>query len=121
MVNKCCIPGCRAEKVRSSASAKVTLHKFPCKNPVLLKEWLKSIPRKNLTPSKHSVICSLHFTKKDFVLQRSDERRGRKVLKKAYLKQWSVPSIFSNDVPTEEIEVVLLNKSKQENECMQKC
>lgn len=43
-----------------------SFHKFPLKNPALLKSWLISMKRQGFTPTENHVICSDHFTEDCF-------------------------------------------------------
>lgn len=59
--------------------------RFPIKDKIRLKKWLHAIRREKWKPSKHSRICSAHFTPKDF------SGFGMNV---PYLKADAVPSVF---------------------------
>ena len=100
MVNKCVAYGCKSG-YKSDDRKDVTFHSFP-KDAEICGKWLRANPRKDFVISKHSRMCSLHFTDNDFVVIRNDkqERRRRKhvnsQLVKRYLKKDAVPSIFPN-------------------------
>jgi hypothetical protein len=100
MVNKCVAYGCKSG-YKSDNRKDVTFHSFP-KDPEVCSKWLRAIPRKDFQPSKHSRMCSLHFTDDDFVVERTDkqDRRRRKNaashLVNRYLKKDAVPSVFPN-------------------------
>jgi len=100
MVNKCCAFGCRSGYApHSSAGVRITFHSFP-QDKDLRDKWIRINPRKDFVPSKHSKICSLHFTDGDFIEERhgSNSRRRKKFskLKCRYLKSDAVPSVFHN-------------------------
>lgn len=59
--------------------------RFPLKDPILLKKWLKNLRWKDWKPAPNSKICSDHFEKKCFIVR---EKRKR-------LHSWAVPTIFS--------------------------
>ena len=107
MVNKCAAFGCRSgykkkddEKVSHESHDKITFHSFPLHNKELCDRWLRANPRKDFVPTKHSRLCSLHFTPSDFIEvhadsnKRRDKSRGDKKLAKRYLKDDAVPSVF---------------------------
>ena len=98
MVYKCSVPRCPTGSTQNRTKEKVSMHKFPT-DPGLLEKWMKSIPRKNWTPSKHSFICSLHFHEENFVKSTMDSNTRRKnkrkeSLLKRYLKKDAIPTIF---------------------------
>jgi len=103
MVNKCCAYGCKTGyKGHTTTSVEnITLHKFP-RDETLCAKWIRANPRKDFIHSKHSRMCSLHFTASDFVNQHQDSnpRRRKKfvnqLLTYRYLKKHAVPSIFNN-------------------------
>ena len=105
MVNKCAAYGCRSgykkkDVGEKGGDEKVTFHSFPLQNKELCDRWLRANPRKDFVPTKHSRLCSLHFTPNDFVEvhtdsnKRRDKSRGDEKLVKRYLKDDAVPSIF---------------------------
>ena len=94
MVNQCVAAGC-TNKHRDG----VSLFKFP-QDPDLRKQWIAQVKRtrdKWTGPTKHSVLCSIHFT--DDCFDKSMERYGLK--QKPLLKRNAVPTIFKRprDVP----------------------
>ena len=96
MPNKCVAVGCHAKR-----NENVTYHRFPLQNKELLSLWLKHVNRKDFIPTKHSVLCSYHFSESDFSTTTKDTNNYRKqrrsrTLKKRCLKEGSVPSKFPN-------------------------
>uniref|UniRef100_A0A1E1VXX4 THAP-type domain-containing protein n=1 Tax=Pectinophora gossypiella TaxID=13191 RepID=A0A1E1VXX4_PECGO len=51
----------------------ITFHLFP-RHPKMKEKWINVTRRNNWFPSKHSVICSRHFTKDCFVMTKSRRR-----------------------------------------------
>ena len=72
-------------------------HVFP-KDPGRRDQWIKAIPRKDWSPGKRSVVCSLHFEDMDFKVGRKDSNKRRKLgnLRIRCLKDDAVPRIFPN-------------------------
>ena len=95
MVNKCCI---RTGLSDSVSPVGISRHKFPT-DEAMHGKWIRAIPRKNWTPSKNTVICSLHFQSSDFVSKKTDNNisRGlqRQDVVKNILKADAVPTVFS--------------------------
>ena len=102
MPNKCAAVGCKSGcSPEDNADIKATFHSFPLKNEYLLKQWLRRLPRKDFTPSKHSVLCSLHFVNSDFITSSTDSNFDRKrkrstSLQNRYLKRDAIPSVWPN-------------------------
>lgn len=63
----------------------ISFHKFPLKNDILLRQWLKAMQRKNFRPTNASYLCSKHFNSSDFIPHWKARRR---------LKRCAVPSVF---------------------------
>lgn len=61
MPNSCCVPGCKSNYYGINDNTKV--FKFP-KDDLKKKEWLKAIPRKDLSPTKNTSVCHIHFEDK---------------------------------------------------------
>jgi len=59
------VSGCKSGYGSSKLPPGVTRHVFP-KNPDMRQKWIKAIPQKDLQPTPHSVICSIHFCETDF-------------------------------------------------------
>lgn len=58
---RCVAGGCSSKKTSENG---ISLHSFPVDRPAILRQWVKfvKVTRKNWSgPSKHSVLCSLHF------------------------------------------------------------
>jgi hypothetical protein len=65
MVNKCVAYGCKSG-YKSNDRKDVTFHSFP-KDQEMCYKWIRANPRKDFVLSKHSRLCSLHFTDSDKV------------------------------------------------------
>ena len=67
------------------------------------RKWIAfvNVKRQNLTASKHSVICSVHFTSADFS-RLSDGQKYQLRLKRDEIGVISVPSMQSVKTPEEE-------------------
>lgn len=100
MPSKCSAFGCRNGYKNHSTDSTISFHSFPLRNPELLAKWVKVNPRKGFTPTKHSKMCSIHFTEDNFIKDSKDsnERRLKSVkqLRNRYLKPEAVPSYFPN-------------------------
>ncbi|XP_058622743.1 uncharacterized protein zgc:163143 isoform X2 [Onychostoma macrolepis] len=81
MVFRCCAYNCK----NTAKNKSLSFHKFPLKDPNLLKKWLKNLRWKDWKPAPNSKICSIHFEKKCLI---EDGKRTR-------LHSWAVPTIFS--------------------------
>ncbi|XP_051571395.1 uncharacterized protein LOC127450932 [Myxocyprinus asiaticus] len=81
MVISCCAYNCKNTAKEKSLS----FHKFPLKNPKLLKKWLYNLRWKDWKPAPHSKVCSLHFEENCFI------KEGKRVR----LQSWAVPTIFA--------------------------
>ena len=82
MVNKCAAPSCRSGYAQNETKHITKFH-FPFKNFGLNRLWIRFVNRKDWKPTKHSVLCELHFEEKYIV------RGGKSNLK------WSM-----NPIPT---------------------
>lgn len=102
MPNKCAAVGCKSGSEGLITSSDLSFHSFPLENNNLLRQWMHRISRDNYKPSRHSVLCSLHFSQHDFVYDSTDsnnyrkKKRPRRTLRKRYLKPDAVPTIFPN-------------------------
>jgi hypothetical protein len=98
MVNKCCIPKCRTGLRGNVSPEGISRHQFPT-DEAMLGRWLRAIPRKDWTPSKNTVICSLHFRDSDFASRRADSNTSRGLqrqdLARKIIKADAVPTVFS--------------------------
>ena len=62
MSGLCAAVGCNNRSVGQSESEhKLSFHRFPLKNPALLKQWLINMKRKGFMPTEHHILCSEHF------------------------------------------------------------
>ncbi|XP_051745722.1 uncharacterized protein zgc:163143 [Ctenopharyngodon idella] len=82
MVFICCAYNCKNTAARNKS---VSFHKFPLKDPNLLKKWLKNLRWKDWKPAPNSKICSIHFEEKCLIVEG----------KRTRLHSWAVPTIFS--------------------------
>jgi len=102
MVYKCSALNCRSGYTGENKDPNVTYHSFPLHDAQLLQTWLTRLARKDFTPTKHSKLCSRHFTSEDFVTKSSDLNNRRKKhrettkLLRRRLKNDAVPSVFNN-------------------------
>ena len=62
MVNKCAAPKCTSGY--TSNKKKLARFYFPLKNPELNEKWVRFVNRKDWEPTKHTVLCKLHFEEK---------------------------------------------------------
>ena len=77
----------------SRYNTSVSYHCFPS-DKALQDDWLARISRADLVVTKHSRLCSLHFTPDDYEHDLRAELTGRK--RKRDLKTGVIPSIFSH-------------------------
>ena len=62
MVNKCAAVTCKTGYSSSTSSKnEKSTFRFPINNHELSKKWIHFVNRQGWTPSKHSVLCELHF------------------------------------------------------------
>lgn len=66
-----CRSGCR-DCPAIGNNNEITCHSFPIRNAELRKKWVKTTPREDHTPTKHSKLCSPHFQLSDFLEERQD-------------------------------------------------
>lgn len=59
-------PGEESRESSTGTGRRRSFHRFPLKNPPLLKQWLHNMRRKGFTPTKNHVLCSDHFTESCF-------------------------------------------------------
>ena len=116
---KCCVPNCKSgyalpgsrskDSTRVSDTStgtcdiacmdKISFFSFPTCEKVL-SQWMKAIPRENITLTKNTRICSLHFHKEDILTLSQDSNISRKAKrarldrKNVRLKPSAVPKIF---------------------------
>lgn len=89
MVNRCVAAGCS-----NTPSERISLHKFPA-DLKLREKWVKQVRRTRAqwTPTKHSVLCSEHFSEDSFEVD-SAIAATFGISKKRRLKPDAVPTIF---------------------------
>ena len=85
MARHCIAYGC-VNRSNNPRCAKLSWHSLLIKNRKLLQAWLGKMKRKNPPVSRHSYLCSEHF---------SEECFKRRMGGRAYLKPGSVPTTFS--------------------------
>ena len=51
---------------QSESERKLSFHRFPLKNPALLKQWLINVRRKGFMSTEHHILCSEHFVDECF-------------------------------------------------------
>ena len=61
MVDQCAAPKCQTGY--TSSTPKVSSFHFPLKNLELNKKWIRFVCRSDWVPTKHWVLCELHFYK----------------------------------------------------------
>ncbi|CAK9299676.1 unnamed protein product [Gordionus sp. m RMFG-2023] len=44
-----------------TSNKKISFHRFPIMNEILLSKWLKAMNKENFTPNKFSKLCGAHF------------------------------------------------------------
>ena len=93
MVNKCSVPFCKSGYDSVKSRKKTHFFKFPI-DPSMQNKWLKNISRQGFTPTDFSRVCSRHFTDDCFHTSSRDHRGRRSKLKKTYLKDDAVPTVF---------------------------
>lgn len=118
MPKTCCVPGCKSNynSTLKAGGSMVSTFGFP-KDGILKGKWLKAIPRDNWSPSKYSVVCSIHFPENDII--REDifvlpDGTVKKIPTKTKLKPDAVPCIFPNLPEYLSKKVPVLRKSPEE-------
>ncbi|CAN8025714.1 unnamed protein product, partial [Ixodes persulcatus] len=96
-MGRCCVPGCRGNY---DNGPKVRVFSFPSDKSLKAK-WLRSIPRKDFVPTKHSRVCEKHFARDCFIttLTHHDESTGRTLevnRMRTKLTEHAVPTRFPN-------------------------
>ena len=107
MVQKCVVFGCSNTKDEKRG---ISIHQIPLfedQRPEAKKrrrKWIVfvNVTRKNWTASKHSVICSVHFTPEDFSRLSYDGQEYQRRLKRDEIGVVSIPSVHSVKPPEEE-------------------
>ena len=89
MVNKCAAPSCRSGYAKNENKKRLATFHFPLKDGELNKNWVRFVNRVDWTPTKHSVLCELHFDDKYII-------RGDKCNLKWVIKP--IPTIHSKEL-----------------------
>ena len=69
----------------------ISLHKFPLYDKKRTRRWCEATHCKRKSVKGSSHICSLHFTKYDFVVNSTDNRKRTKNLKRRRLNDTVIP------------------------------
>ena len=89
---QCAAYGCNSGSRHSKGEEKYTLHRFP-KLDSVKNDWIDRIDRVGFVPSRHSVICSKHFSPECYLTgEENVDDQGRK-RKKPHLKERAVPTL----------------------------
>ncbi|GFY52944.1 uncharacterized protein TNIN_88071 [Trichonephila inaurata madagascariensis] len=88
MSPRCVARGCNSGKCERTCKT-VTYYRFPLRNPILLKIWLRKINRKNFKPSARSRLCSDHFEENCFEYVGPEKTSVKRILKRN-----SIPTKF---------------------------
>lgn len=96
---QCVAFGCQNATSGQKRKDGLSFHKFPLMRPHVLEQWLTNIKPEKFTPSKHSRLCSEHFTKDCFEGAVYKMVMGEEKYTKIRLKDDAVPTIFSHKPP----------------------
>ena len=89
---QCAAFGCNYGSRHNKGEEKCMLHRFP-KLDSVKNDWIDRIDRVAFVPSKHSVLCSKHFSPESYLSEEENvDDKGRK-RKKPYLKERAVPTL----------------------------
>lgn len=95
MPYKCCVSSCKSGyDTQPRSELNLAFHRFPLHDGNLTLNWLKAVNRVNFKPTKHSRVCSLHFTEDDFEWKSLDKRHRTTSLKLHKLKHNATPTKF---------------------------
>ena len=64
MVNKCAALSCQSGYAKNENIKRLATFHFPLKDDELNKHWIRFVNRAVSVPTKHSVLCELHFDEK---------------------------------------------------------
>jgi hypothetical protein len=95
-MSSCVVPVCQSGYgSKNKFPEGIGKHRFP-KDPRMKELWIKAIPRADWKPTTHSRVCSLHFDKSDFKVDRDDSNkfRNRGELKIRQLRKNAIPRVF---------------------------
>ena len=96
MPNKCCVFGCRSNYNKQNEASSF---KFP-KDDAMREKWLRSINRKDFTPTTHSVVCIKHFAEQFIIREDRMTRDDGTVIvalrSRPALTTDAYPSLFPN-------------------------
>ena len=102
MPNRCSFEGCTKRIFENRQE--ISYHSFPTYDSKVYRQWMRFVNRKDFVPSKSSKLCSLHFSKSDFISSSQDtnDRRSNRKLKNRYLRKGAIPSKYpeANTRPT---------------------
>ena len=98
MGKKCSVPNCKSGYYESGKSKNISFHSFPL-DPDLQNRWEKIIWKSDHQAKPYSSVCSLHFTEKDYQIERRDKQHRRvkavgSKLQAKILQPDAVPSVF---------------------------
>ena len=88
MPHHCCVPMCSSDTHKQCTE--LSFHQFP-KDTSIWNKWIRNIGRdvgKDFNLNNHTRLCSLHFTEKDYELDKPGRIRKR-------LKKGVVPIVFA--------------------------
>lgn len=107
MPKTCCACGCgeNSDKNKSGGTGRVHFHRFPNreKSPERFERWVQFCGR-SFKPSRHSRICSLHFTQND--LETSSRLKEKLLPGLSFLPRLNstaVPTVRSGEARNEEV------------------
>lgn len=84
MPHHCAAYGCTNNSGKLSCLKKnISFHRFPLRDTNRLQLWVLSIKRKNFVPTQHSVLCSDHFSNRDFEYSGYGIKRTRRLRRDA--------------------------------------
>ena len=100
MPRHCAVPGCKTNYTSTTKTdgPKTTTFSFP-KDDELKEKWLRAIPRKDWIPSKHAVVCKIHYDHGEIIKFDKyllPDGTFKMIPYKPKLKENTVPSIFPN-------------------------
>ena len=70
----------------SKEEKEISFHKFPLRNPDLLRSWLHRLSLEGFVPTENSRLCSKHFVDGDFIKVSMDETEKPNDLLLVYIR-----------------------------------